>query len=233
MVVRRSRGPIRREPAGERSAYTLSMGTGLPMHLTPRMTAAVALSILAYLHLDLAPAYDTVGEVVTQGILLRMVAALAMVAAVVVLQFDHPVAYTAGLLAAGITVVTVVTAGWAGSVAGLAAVVAVGTTAVLAARGWATERCHRQLRVSLGTYVLDRLPADEHGAVESHLLACSRCRTEVAELAPVAAVLGRADRDLVAAHFPEALPWGAAPSRAVPVPRRATPSASRETPNNQ
>ena len=95
------------------------------MHRAVRIAAAATLSTIAYLHLRFAPAYDLTGAVIAQGIPLRAVAGVTVVAAVVVLQFDNLAGHTIGLLAAGVALATVTTFGWTGSWAGPAAVLAV------------------------------------------------------------------------------------------------------------
>ena len=55
-----------------------------------------------------------------------------------------------------------------------------------------TEGC-REWRESLGAYALGQLPEDERAGLDAHLEGCSECRTELAELEPVARVMPLAD----------------------------------------
>ena len=57
-----------------------------------------------------------------------------------------------------------------------------------------TEDC-RTWRERLGAYALDQLEPWERAATEAHLEGCAECRHELQALAPVAAVLERADPD--------------------------------------
>jgi anti-sigma factor RsiW len=57
----------------------------------------------------------------------------------------------------------------------------------------------REWRESLGAFVLDQLPPDEHAAVAAHLEGCSECRAELALLKPVAQALLLADPEHVEA----------------------------------
>ncbi len=68
-----------------------------------------------------------------------------------------------------------------------------------------TEGC-REWRESLGAYVLGQLPEDERHGLEAHLEGCAECRTELAQLEPVARVMPLADPEHVAA--PAQLPTG-------------------------
>jgi hypothetical protein len=52
------------------------------------------------------------------------------------------------------------------------------------------EQEHQRLRVNLGAYVLDQLPAEEAAELERHLDGCARCTAELNELTPVASALG-------------------------------------------
>ena len=54
------------------------------------------------------------------------------------------------------------------------------------------EGC-REWRESLGAFVLDQLPADEHAAVQAHVEHCEDCRGALALLEPVAEALLLAD----------------------------------------
>ena len=62
------------------------------------------------------------------------------------------------------------------------------------------EEC-RAWRERIGALVLGQLDADERAAIEAHLDGCPDCRAEAEVLAPVAALLSRADPDQVA-HAP-------------------------------
>jgi hypothetical protein len=63
---------------------------------------AAALGYDAYVHLHLAPLYDAVGGAVTQGLLFRVEAALAVAAALLVLVSDSRLAWAAaGLVGLG------------------------------------------------------------------------------------------------------------------------------------
>ncbi|MFI7674145.1 hypothetical protein [Actinophytocola sp. NPDC049390] len=70
------------------------------------------MSVLAYLHLHLAPAYDLVSTGAIHGVLLRGIAALGTLCAVAVLQFDHLAAHLAGLTASGVLTTVAATHGW-------------------------------------------------------------------------------------------------------------------------
>jgi Putative zinc-finger len=59
------------------------------------------------------------------------------------------------------------------------------------------EEC-RMWRERVGALVLDQLPEDERAATEAHLEGCPACRAEADALAPVAALLSRADPDRLA-----------------------------------
>lgn len=63
----------------------------------------------------------------------------------------------------------------------------------------ATEAAHRDLRESLGAYVLGQLPPAESEAVRAHLATCVTCPAELAELQPVASALASARRRPVTA----------------------------------
>jgi hypothetical protein len=54
------------------------------------------------------------------------------------------------------------------------------------------DRC-REWRERLGAYVLRQLPDDEMAATSAHLDGCAACRAEAASLAPLSALLDRAD----------------------------------------
>src|SRR5215218_3926782 len=56
------------------------------------------------------------------------------------------------------------------------------------------EEC-RMWRERIGALVLGQLDPDERAATEAHLDGCPDCRAEAAALAPVAALLSRADPD--------------------------------------
>ena len=69
---------------------------------------------------------------------------------------------------------------------------------------------HRDLRESIGAYVLGQLPPEESALVEAHLDSCDACRGEYLELAPVAAALsdvrdGRRSTAPAALEVPDAL----------------------------
>jgi anti-sigma-K factor RskA len=59
------------------------------------------------------------------------------------------------------------------------------------------EGC-REWRERIGALVLGQLPKEERLATEAHLDGCRACRAEAEALAPVAALLGRADPDRLA-----------------------------------
>ncbi len=50
---------------------------------------------------------------------------------------------------------------------------------------------HRQARESLGAYALGKLDPPERAAIEGHAEGCRRCQAELAQLVPVAGLLGR------------------------------------------
>lgn len=54
---------------------------------------------------------------------------------------------------------------------------------------------HDQVRMDLGGYVLGGLEDHEVESVEAHLAACAACREELAELAPLPALLARASTE--------------------------------------
>ncbi|MDP9182828.1 MAG: hypothetical protein M3P04_08670 [Actinomycetota bacterium] len=64
--------------------------------------AAAGLLYDAYVHLDLASNYDSVGDTITQGGLFRLEAAIAIAAALAVLLWDNRVVWlTAGMVGLG------------------------------------------------------------------------------------------------------------------------------------
>ncbi len=63
----------------------------------------------------------------------------------------------------------------------------------------ANDHAHHELRMSLGTYVLGQLPADETASLEAHLDGCPECTAELAELTPVATALAQMRRGPAAA----------------------------------
>jgi hypothetical protein len=66
------------------------------------LLAAAGLAYDAYVHLDLAPSFDAIGDTLTQGALFRIEAALAIAAALVVLASDSRLAWAfAGLVGLG------------------------------------------------------------------------------------------------------------------------------------
>ncbi len=66
----------------------------------------------------------------------------------------------------------------------------------------------RQVRLSLGTYVLGVVDPPERAAVTAHLQACPGCREELAELAGLPGLLGMLDEPQVAALAGPAEPAG-------------------------
>lgn len=56
-----------------------------------------------------------------------------------------------------------------------------------------TEADHRELRESLGYYVLDLLPADERAGVTAHVSGCPSCRAQVTALQPLVGRLAHVD----------------------------------------
>jgi hypothetical protein len=62
-----------------------------------------------------------------------------------------------------------------------------------------TDEC-RIWRERLGALVLDQLGPEERAATEAHLEGCPGCRAEADALAPMAAVLRRADPERLAPH---------------------------------
>jgi hypothetical protein len=58
-----------------------------------RLLVAVGLAVDAYVHVDLAPAYDAIGDSLTQGTLFRVAAGAAAVSALLVLVVDRIAAY--------------------------------------------------------------------------------------------------------------------------------------------
>jgi hypothetical protein len=78
---------------------------------------------------------------------------------------------------------------------------------------------HQAIRELLGTYLVGALAADEHGLVADHLRACPGCQEELAELAPLPALLRRV------AQGSGVLPGGApsGPDRAAADPGSAAP----------
>jgi anti-sigma factor RsiW len=82
---------------------------------------------------------------------------------------------------------------------------------------------HDELREALGAYVLDQLDPDLRDEVDRHLTTCAACRADLAEIAPLAAVLRDVDPDAVR-------PTGIAPPAELDERiRQALPAASRTT----
>src|SRR5919109_323609 len=90
------------------------------------------------------------------------------------------------------------------------------------------EEC-RIWRERIGALVLGQLSEDERAATEAHLEGCPACRAEADALAPVAALLSRADPDRLAPA--PAPPLGRSPSALSPggrARRRRSPPARGE-----
>ena len=66
-----------------------------------RVATAAARGVDAVVHWQNAPAYDTVGTTITQGMLFRAEAAVAVVAALLVLLRPQPSSWVAALMVAG------------------------------------------------------------------------------------------------------------------------------------
>lgn len=67
-----------------------------------------------------------------------------------------------------------------------------------------TEGC-REWRERLGAYILGQLPEDEQAATRAHIEGCAACRAEAESLAPLAALMAKADpARLTAAPSPPA-----------------------------
>ena len=60
-----------------------------------------------------------------------------------------------------------------------------------------TEDAHRDLRESLGAFVLGQLDQTETARVRAHLDGCEACRAEYDSLAPLAAALRDVDPDFL------------------------------------
>ncbi|MGH3941290.1 MAG: hypothetical protein ACRDTG_22185 [Pseudonocardiaceae bacterium] len=71
-----------------------------PVNLLLRVLAAAGLVIDAYVHFDLAAAYDAVGSTITQGALFRVQGAIALLAALLVLLLGRTWVYLAVFLIA-------------------------------------------------------------------------------------------------------------------------------------
>jgi len=65
---------------------------------TPRVATAAALAVDAAVHARNASAYDAVGATVTQGLLFRVEAGVAVVVALLVLVWPRPVSWISALL---------------------------------------------------------------------------------------------------------------------------------------
>lgn len=203
------------------------------MNRPSRVTAAAALLVIACTDVLAAPAYDRIGTVLTQGILLRCAAVFATVAAVALLQFSGPAARWLGLLASATVgaplllprpVITgVPDAYWHPTTVTAAAATAVAVTATvhLVHRDQARRR-HTALVENLGAYVIDRLTPEERAAVDTHLVTCQRCREEVEFLTPAAAILGRVPVTLFASLDDEP-----DPAHRIPFPREERPGFHR------
>lgn len=72
------------------------------------------------------------------------------------------------------------------------------------------DESHRQVRESLGAYVLGQLDAQEAAEVSAHIDNCHDCQAELEQLRPVVAALGSAGR---APATPEELPLSALTKR--------------------
>jgi hypothetical protein len=66
-----------------------------------RLLTAAGLAIDAYVHADLAPAYDPIRKSVSQGDLFRLEAALASLAALLILAYARRVTWLMAVLTAG------------------------------------------------------------------------------------------------------------------------------------
>lgn len=77
-----------------------------------RVLAAGGLAIDAYVHFQLAPAYDSLGSTITQGTLFRIEAAVAALVAVLLLLVDRTMVYVSTALVAGSALATVLVYRW-------------------------------------------------------------------------------------------------------------------------
>lgn len=71
------------------------------VELVTRVVTAAGLAVDAYVHADLAGAYDQVGNTITEGMLFRIEAGLAAFAALVLVLTGHRLAYLLAFLVAG------------------------------------------------------------------------------------------------------------------------------------
>ena len=95
-----------RDRASRAGAATVPLGRGVLARWAIgswvlRVATAAALGIDAVVHWQNAPAYDTVGTTITQGMLFRAEAAVAVVAALLVLLRPQPSSWVAALMVAG------------------------------------------------------------------------------------------------------------------------------------
>jgi hypothetical protein len=68
--------------------------------VTARIAVAAGLAVDAYVHLDLAPVYAEGGGVINEGVLFRVEAAVALLAAIAVLFTGRRICYLAGFAVA-------------------------------------------------------------------------------------------------------------------------------------
>ena len=91
-----------------------------------------------------------------------------------------------------------------------------------------TEEC-REWRERIGALVLGQLTEDERFAVEAHLEGCPACRAEAEALAPVAAMLRRADPDRLSPAPEPPAELGERIARRIAAERRAERRRRRRT----
>lgn len=86
---------------------------------------------------------------------------------------------------------------------------------------------HRRLRELLGSYALDDLPPRDAAALRAHLDGCAACRSELADIAPLADALRGVDPDALTATIAPPPDLGDRIRSAIAAERAAAPARRR------